>query len=201
MLIELLVGAQYFLLFLIFFGIFRNWKFLSFGIFWYNKMEKFMEIFPNLTSEIPKKEDLSKRNFLIDIINQGKADKLPGKTPWTVCRIKSATDAVIEKLHTDYTQAEIKRRAKNTGEAVFKHTANLYSKSIAQFIKISNVKRLCNDIENDPIIKDSMSDLGGLMVGTFGRFLAPLLVIAHTLNHSDGFIKDEKEEVVPEVDT
>ena len=28
-----------------------------------------------------------------------------------------------------------------------------------------------------------MADIGALMVVTFGRFLAPLLVMAHTANH------------------
>ena len=37
-----------------------------------------------------------------------------------------------------------------------------------------------------------MADVGALMVGTFGRYLAPLLIAAHTANHTEGFVETEK---------
>ena len=50
-------------------------------------------------------------------------------------------------------------------------------------IKIRKVKKLQQDIENDPINKDQMARLGYLLVCTFGNVLAPLLVAAHTANN------------------
>ena len=47
-------------------------------------------------------EDTSKREFLISMIKQGKADKLSGKTPWTMKRLEKAADQVIEKLYHEY---------------------------------------------------------------------------------------------------
>ena len=44
-------------------------------------------------------------------------------------------------------------------------------------IKIRDVHKLRQDIENDPIIKDQMAGLGCLLVCTFGNFLAPALVM------------------------
>ena len=41
------------------------------------------------------------------------------------------------------------------------------------------------DIENDLIIRDQMVNLGCLLVRTFGNFLAPALVAAHTVNNLD----------------
>ena len=45
-------------------------------------------------------------------------------------------------------------------------------------------------MEDDPIIKDSMDDIGTLLVGTFGKLLAPMLVVAHTVNNSEKFTKN-----------
>ena len=66
-----------------------------------------------------------------------------------------------------------------------KHVINLYSTSIFRWFKIKAVKKLQHDIENDPIIKDHMANLGCLLVCTFGNLLAPVLVAAHTLNNLD----------------
>ena len=45
---------------------------------------------------------------------------------------------------------------------------NLYSTRISRWVKIRDVKKLDQDIENDPIIKDQMAGLGCLFVCTFG---------------------------------
>ena len=48
---------------------------------------------------------------------------------------------------------------------------------------MKNVKKLRQDIEDDPIIKDQMADLGCLFVCTFGNYLAPVLIASHTANN------------------
>ena len=85
-----------------------------------------------------------KRDFLIQIINQGKADKLSGKTPWTVPRIQKASDSIIEKLHNEYHQNEAKHKAEKTGKAVSAHAINLYSKGVSRFLKIDSVNLYLN---------------------------------------------------------
>ena len=52
-------------------------------------------------------------------------------------------------------------------------------------VKIRDVHKLQQDIENDPIIKNQMASLGCLLVCTFGNFLALVLVASHTLNNLD----------------
>ena len=52
-------------------------------------------------------------------------------------------------------------------------------------VKIRDVHKLRQDSESDPIIKDQMTGLGCLLVCTFGNFLAPVLVAAHTMNNLD----------------
>ena len=61
----------------------------------------------------------------------------------------------------------------------------MYSTAISWVVKIRDFKKLQQDIENDPIIKDQMANLGCLLVCRFGNFLAPVLVAAHTLNKLD----------------
>ena len=59
-------------------------------------------------------------------------------------------------------------------------------------VKIRDVKKLQQHIENDLIIKDQMANLGCLLVCMFGNFLAPVLVAAHTVNNLD--LGDEPEQ-------
>ena len=68
---------------------------------------------------------------------------------------------------------------------------NLYSTGVSKIVKIDSIDQLREDIEEDPIIRDSMAEVGALLVEAFGRYLAPLLVLAHTTNQSEGFVKGE----------
>ena len=53
-------------------------------------------------------------------------------------------------------------------------------------MKIDSIERLRRDIDDDPIIKDSMAEVGALLVSAFGPWLSPLLVLAHTANRCQG---------------
>ena len=66
-----------------------------------------------------------------------------------------------------------------------KHVINLYSTGISRMVKIRDVHKLRQDIENYPIIKDQMACLGCLLLCTFGNFLAPVLVAVHMVNNLD----------------
>ena len=52
-------------------------------------------------------------------------------------------------------------------------------------VRIRDIKKLKQDIENDPIIKDQMASLGCLLVCTFGNFIAPVLVAVHMVSNLD----------------
>ena len=193
MIIELLLILP---LYVVIFGIFHHSRRLI------NAMNEIDEmIFANcsLEEETRDEGESSKREFLIAQVEQGKADKLPGKTPWTVKRLRKATDQVIEKLHHEYHQTDVRHKAETTGKAVSAHVVNMYSKGVSRVLKIDSVEQLRRDIDNDPIIKESMADVGALMVGTFGRYLAPLLIAAHTANHAEGFVTEEVMQVGVEI--
>ena len=143
-----------------------------------------IEYIPNETVDVVDKpaeafEESNNRQKLIDLINEGNANLLPGKTPWTMKRISKTPETVINKIYNDYERREIRQKAVKTGQALGTHVTNLYSNEVSKVLNIDSIEGLRKDIENDPIIKDSMADIGALMVGTFGRLLAP---ICHTAN-------------------
>ena len=133
-----------------------------------------------------------KRNELKKIIEQGDAHLLNGnnRKKWTIERIDKATDKQMENIWSKYKQEENKHKEDKTGKAVGTHIVNLYSNGISKLISINDVNKLKKDIEDDPIIKDSMADIGALLVGTFGKLLSPMLVVAHTVNNSEQFTKN-----------
>ena len=76
---------------------------------------------------------------------------------WTHERVDKASDETINKKYAEYRQRELNENGENTGKALGKHVINLYSTGISQWFKIRDVKKLQQDIGNDPIIKDQMS--------------------------------------------
>ena len=104
---------------------------------------------------------------------------------WTHERVDKASDEIINKTYAEYKQRKLNEKGEKTGKALGKHVINLYSNSISWMVKIRDVHKLRQDIENDPIIKDQMAGLGCLLVCTFGNLLTPVLMIVHTINNLD----------------
>ena len=135
-------------------------------------------------------EQHKKRKCLKSAIDKGKGHLLGSK--WTHERVDKASDETINKKYAEYIQRELNEKGENTGRALGKHVINLYSTSISRWPKIEDAKKLQQDTENDPIIKDQMANLGCLLVCTFGNFLEPLSIAAHTANNVD--VGDEPED-------
>ena len=72
-----------------------------------------------------------------------------------------------------------------------KHVIKSYSKGIFWFVKSRDAKKLLQDIEDDPIIKDQMAGLGCYLVYTFDDYLLPFSIVAHTADNLD--FGDESE--------
>ena len=105
-----------------------------------------------------------------------------------------ASDEVINKTYAEYRQCELNEKGEKTGKALGKHVINLYSTGISWWLKIMDVKKLWQDIENDPIIIDQMVNLGCLFVCTFGDYLASVLIDVHTANNVDFGREPEDED-------
>ena len=113
----------------------------------------------------------------------GKAHLLGHK--WTHESVEKASDETINKGYVLYMQRDMNEKSEKTGKALGKHVINLYATGISRWVKIRDVHKLRQDIENDLIIKDQMADLGCLLVSTFGRLLTPVIGVAHTVNNLD----------------
>ena len=87
---------------------------------------------------------------------------------WTQEKLDKASDKTITKTYAAYKQCELNKKGEKTGKALGKHVINLYSTGISRVIKIRDAKKLQQDIENDPINKDRMANLGCLLVCAFG---------------------------------
>ena len=145
--------------------------------------------FFNDVVDTPKEgtEQHKKREELKSIIDKGMLGH-----KWSHERVEKASDETINKTYAEYKQHELNEKGEKTGEVLGKHVINLYFTGISRMVKIRDVKKLKQGIENDPIIKDQMADLGCLLVCTFGNLLAPILVAAHTANNLD--LGDEPED-------
>ena len=117
-------------------------------------------------------EQHKKRECLKSAIDKGKGYLLG--TKWTHERVDKASDETINKKYAEYKQRELNEKGEKTGKALGKHVINLYSTGISRWLKIKDVKKLRQDIENDPIIKDQMAGLGCLFVCTFDNYLRPI---------------------------
>ena len=120
-------------------------------------------------------EQHKKREELKDAVDKGRLYK------WTHRKVDKASDEIISKTYAEYKQREVNEKGEKIAKALGKHVINLYSSEISRWLKIKDVKKLQQDIENDLIIKDQMASLGCLLVCTFGNLLAPALVAAHTV--------------------
>ena len=94
----------------------------------------------------------------------------------------------MEKLHSKYTQKDLQHKGEKTGKAMRKYLIKIYSNGVSKVLRIDDIEQLRKDIEEDPFIKDSMTDLGALMVSTFGKCLSPILIACHTANHTQRFM-------------
>ena len=104
-----------------------------------------------------------------------------------------ARDKTINKKYVGCKQRKLNEKGEKSGKALGKHVINLYSTDISRWLKIKDGKNLRQDIENDPIIKDQMASLGCLFTCTFGNYLTPILIAAHTASNVDFGNEPESE--------
>ena len=164
----LLVLPLYLILFFI------RWRFQSLM----KAMTDAGDIFDDIV-DTPKEgiEQYKKRECLKSVIDKGKGHLLGSK--WK--------DEKVDKASNETKKGE------KTRKALGKHIINLYSIGISRWLKIKDVKRLWQEIENGPIIRDQMASLGCLFVCTFGDYLAPVLTAAHTANNLDSGDEQDHE--------
>ena len=133
-------------------------------------------------------EHHKKQECLKSVIDRGKLGH-----KWKHERVDKASDETINKKYAEYRQGVLSEKGEKTGKVLGKHVINLYSVSISQWFGIRDVTKLQEDIDNDSIIKDQMANIGCLFVCTFGNFLPPIHIAAHTTNNVDFGDEPENE--------
>ena len=64
-----------------------------------------------------------------------------------------------------------------TGRAMGRHLINLYSNGVCKVLKIDDIEQLRREtLMKTQSSKDSMADIGLLMVTTFEKWLSPILI-------------------------
>ena len=135
-------------------------------------------------------EQHKKREELKSVMHKGKANWLGHK--WTHGGGQGKQRGHkqnVRRIQPAWTERKRWKNGKNLG----KHVINLSSTGISRWLKIKDVKKIRHDIENDPVIKDQMANLGCLFEFTFGDYLAPVLIDAHTANNVD-FVGEPEDE-------
>lgn len=152
------------------------------------------EIFHEVDTPVgaPDYKPIDKRQALKDVIRRGQKHLLPKKC--TETSLDKASPEVIEKIHNEYVQRELQEKGEKTAKALSSQAISMYAKVVGSVVSIDSAEGLRADIEEDPIIKDSMADLGILVYSAFGRFLTPLLVVAHTVHHCQLTVSKSGEE-------
>ena len=102
-------------------------------------------------------------------------------------------DEIFNKMYVEYGQRELNEKDEKFAKALGKHAINLYSSGISCLVKIKDVKKSQQDIEDDPVTKDQMDALACLLLYTFGDYLAGILVAVHTVNNLDRGDEPENE--------
>ena len=129
----------------------------------------------------------NKRQYLKNLINQGKSDLFPGKTPWTIERLDKASDNVINKLYGNLSSKSEKQKD-----------------MLSRISGVDDVNSMMKDINSNYLIKNSASEMMGNLTNKvsfsshtpmeildshlyekYGMYMAPLSLFCTVFNHLD----------------
>jgi hypothetical protein len=132
-----------------------------------------------------------KREHLRGLIERGEAQKLGGKTPWTIDRLDKASDKVIDKLYAALDKQPVAPNA--PPKDILSHMAG-----------VKNFDSMMKDINGNFLIKNSASEmvgnitnkvgfsgnspmevLGSHVYEKCGFYLAPVSLFCTVFNHLD----------------
>ena len=80
-----------------------------------------------------------------------------------------------ESQRQKYKERKLNKKCEKNGQDSGKHVISLHFTGISHLIKFKDMQKLQQDIENDPIIRDQMVNLGCHFVFYFSNFYAPVL--------------------------
>ena len=150
-----------------------------------------MEIEQLLIAEkIENSEDVTeKRDQLLSLALTGKTKTYLGEN-LTPEQVKSLTSDDVIKHYDRYISSLGNKLSKSLSQTI----VNLYAKGINYFFPQTSESDLCYDLEKNPIINDTLSNLSGHLYIRFGALLAPIVLGMITASHLKfNFERDHKE--------
>ena len=76
---------------------------------------------------------------------------------WTHERVDKTSEKTINETYAEYKQRQLNESGEKNRKVLGKHVISLYLSGISQVVKIMVLKKLQQDIENDPIIGDQIA--------------------------------------------
>ena len=132
-----------------------------------------------LTSLVTPGNDISaKREQLAVLVSTGKAKEAIG-VQLTHDQVKRLSDKEVEK----YNKRQEAYIGSKTTESLIDSFLMLFSKGLGMVVKIDDVEKLQQDIQNDFIINHELSSLAGGVALSCGRWLALANAVLITANH------------------
>ena len=95
-------------------------------------------------------------------ISKGIVYLIGGNKQWIHKSTDKANRKTINRTYAEYKQRELNEKGEKSGNARGRDIISLYSTRYSQVVKIRDIKKLQEDIENDPIIRAQMVNEGCL---------------------------------------
>jgi len=157
---------------------------IFFWIFW--KVRDIIKAMSECFDVPDTPRETQQRAYLRNLIDEGKAELLPGKTPWTIKRLNEASDKKVDKLYKSLNEHKIQKDL------------------ISKLAGVDDIKDMMKDINSNYLIKNSasvmignltptihmnrntpMEILGSHVYSKFGSYLAPISLFCTIWNHLD----------------
>jgi len=144
----------------------------------------------NETIQTIKTEDIhNKRERLYQLITTGKSKLYLGKQ-LTVEEVQTFTLEEVEDYYARYQSALGAKMSKSIGKTLI----SIYTKAINHFFKVKDVEHLSEELNNDPIVSNTIGSISCELYYRFGNFLGPIAVGLISANHIDFSPKENGEQ-------
>jgi hypothetical protein len=137
-----------------------------------------MEAEDLLFNQHPIAIDNAKRERIYSVVASGKSKQYLGKT-MSIEDAQKLTDDEVEALHERYSSLLGSKLVKNLGQVIVK----LYSNTISKYIIPVDEENLRHELEDNPLINNSLGSVCCNLYYKFGPLLAPVVVALITFNN------------------
>ena len=133
-----------------------------------------------LNENIPTEEGNDKRERLCQLVTTGKSKMYLGKHI-SIEQVQFFTPEEVNDYYVRYESTLGAKMSKSIGTSLI----SLYAKTIDYFLKVKDVDCLHEDLNNDPIVSNTIGSVSCELYYRFGNLLGPIAVALISVNHID----------------